>query len=47
MRTSCLAQGTLRSALCNLHEKEIYKEGDTHTYITDSLSSTAETNKPL
>ena len=47
MRTDCIAQGTLLSALCDLNGKEIQKRGDTCIRTDDSLCCTVETNTTL
>ena len=47
MRTYCIAQGTLLSALCDLNEQEIQKRGDICTHIADSLCCTVKTNTIL
>ena len=47
MRRSCVAQGTLFSALCDLNGKEIQKGGGACICMADSFCSTAETNRAL
>ena len=47
MRTECIEQGTLLSALWYTTGKEIQGRGDILTQTADLLCCTVETNTPL